>query len=165
MGTKAWPYGDDADRHDPLTALRIPVTGAHPMHRFIATFDRGSEARPTDREAAMLASYIEQYKVQHFGADGWYKRKLEEFPLDTDAVTRVFHKWGPDDWSYRVDTWKSGPFWVPASPGFRKYDEVNAWLAPLTLIQVMDRDKSMLTECPDPAWAQWKTDHPEVFGS
>lgn len=111
-----WPYGTDADEHDPLTKLRIPVTGAHPAWRYIATFDRDSEARPTDREAAQLASYIEQYKVHFFGADGWYKRKLEEKPLDVDAVTRIFHKWGEGDWSYRVDTWQYGPFWCRSPP-------------------------------------------------
>src|SRR5438128_3530974 len=124
--TAAWPFGTDADEHDPLTKLRIPVTGAHPMWRYIATFDRDSEARPTDLEAVQLASYIEQYKVYFFGADGWYKRKLEEKPLDVDAVTRIFHKWGDGDWSYRIETWTSGPFWVPMAPSSRggQYDTV-----------------------------------------
>lgn len=161
MAATDWPY--DADRDDPLTALRIPVTSYYPDWRYIACFDRESEARPTDAEAAMLASYIEQYKVYFFGADGWYKRKLEEKPFDTDAVTRIFHKWGPDDWGYRVTTWEYGPFWVPAAPRLRggRYDDTE--LGPLTLVQVMDRDKHMHTEYPDKAWAQWKTDHPDVF--
>lgn len=160
--TTDWPY--DADRDDPLTALRIPVTSAYPAWRYIATFDRESEARPTDAEAAMLASYIEQYKVYFFGADGWYKRKLEERPFDCDAVTRIFHKWGDDDWSYRVETWDRGPFWVPVGPNSRggKWDE--AKLGALTLEQVMDQDKHMHSEYPDKEWAQWKTDHPDVFG-
>jgi hypothetical protein len=157
-----WPY--DADEHDPLTALRIPVTSAYPSWRYIATFDRESEARPTDTEAAMLASYIEQYKVYFFGADGWYKRKLEEAPLDVDAVTRIFHKWGEGDWSYRIDTWTSGPFWVPMAPRSRggRYDTVK--LGPLTLVQVMDRDKHMHTEYPSKDWLEWKAAHPDVFG-
>lgn len=161
--TAAWPFGADAAEHDPLTKLRIPVTGTHPEWRYIATFDRDSEARPTDLEALQLASYIEQYKVYFFGADGWYKRKLEERPLDVDAVTRIFHKWGDDDWSYRIETWRSGPFWVPMAPRSRggQYDTVK--VGPLTLVQVMDRDKHMHTEYPSKKWAEWKAAHPEVF--
>ena len=156
-----WPF--DADRDDPLTKLRIPVTSFAPGWRYIAAFDRESEARPTDIEAAQLASFIEQYKVYFFGADGWYKRKLEEKPLDVDAVTTVFHKWGSDDWSYRVVTWQYGPVWVPVAPRLRgdRYDETK--LGPLTLVQVMDRVHHMHTEYPSKHWAEWKATHPEVF--
>ncbi|MGW0904935.1 hypothetical protein [Streptomyces sp. NPDC002853] len=162
--TKAWPYGGDADRDDPLTALRIPVTGTHPRWRYIATFDRQSEVRPTDAEALMLASYIEEYKVYFFGADGWYKAKLEEQPLDTDAVTRIFHKWADDDWSYRVVTWERGPFWVPCSPVLRGgfYDDTD--LGSHSLVQVMDRAHTIASDEPMTHWLEWKAAHPEVFG-
>ena len=161
MKTTAWPY--DADEHDPLTKLRIPVTGTHPGWRYIACFDRESEQRPTDLEATQLASYIEQYKVYFFGVDSWYKRKLEEKPFDTDAVTRIFHKWGDGDWSYRVDTWTSGPFWVPLAPRSRGGQYDAAKIGPLALVRVMDRDKHMHTEYPSKEWAAWKAAHPEVF--
>lgn len=167
MTATSWKY--DADRDDPLANLRIPVTSAHPDWRYIACFDRESEARPTDLEAAQLASYIEQYKVYFFGANSWYKRKLEEQPFDADAVTRVFHKWADDDWSYRVDTWQYGPFWVPLAPRFRGGEFAahlyadEAAIGPLTLVQVMDRDKHMHTEYPSKDWATWKAVHPEVF--
>lgn len=156
-----WPY--DADRDDPLTALRIPVTSAYPEWRYIACFDRESEQRPTDAEAAQLASYIEQYKVYFFGADGWYKRKLEQSPFDCDAVTRIFHKWGPDDWSYRVVTWRHGPFWVPVAPRLRggEYDYPKA-LGPMTLEQVMDRCHTIVDE-PMKHWTDWKAAHPDAF--
>jgi hypothetical protein len=163
MKTADWPY--DADREDPLTELRIPVTSAYPDWRYIACFDRESEALPTDREAAQLASYIEQYKVYFFGADGWYKRKLEEKPFDTDAVTRVFHKWGDDDWSYRIVTWTSGPFWVPVAPRSRGGQYDTAKLGQLSLVQVMDRDKHMHSAYPSKDWAAWKAARPEVFGT
>lgn len=156
----AWPY--DADQRDPLTKLRIPVTSAHPKLRYIATLDRDSEARPTDLEAAQLASYIEQYKVQFFGADGWYKRKLEEKPFDIDAVTRIFHKWGPDDWSYRIDTWVRGRYWLPVAPALRDREPDDLRSA-MTLERTMDYDKGMHTEYPNKAWADWKTERPEIF--
>lgn len=156
-----WPY--DADRTDPLTELRIPVTGQFPDWRYIACFDRESEARPTELEAAQLASYIEQYKVYFFGADSWYKRKLEEKPFDTDAVTRIFHKWGEGDWSYRVVTWEYGPFWVPEAPRLRGGQHDDAKVGTLTLVQAMDRDKHMHTEYPSRDWAAWKAAHPEAF--
>lgn len=159
--TAAWPFGADADQHDPLTKLRIPVTGQHPQWRYIATFDRDSEARPTDLEATQLASYIEQYKDYFF--NDWYKAKLMERPLDVDAVTRIFHKWGDGDWSYRVDTWQYGPFWVPVAPRLRSGQYDDAKIGPLTLVQVMDRDQGMHTEYPSKDWAVWKAAHPEVF--
>ena len=165
--TKAWPFGTDADEDDPLTALRIPVTGQFPMWRYVATFDRESEVRPTDTEAAQLASYIEQYKDYFF--NDWYKAKLLERPLDVDAVTRIFHKWGEDDWSYRVVTWEYGPFWVPLAPGLRNSDYAarlhadKPAVGPLALVQVMDRDHHMHTEYPSKAWAAWKADHSDIF--
>jgi hypothetical protein len=162
--TNDWPYGTDADRDDPLTALRIPVTGTHPEWRYIATFDRESEARPTDLEAQQLASYIEQYKVHFFGTDGWYKRKLEEKPLDTDAVTRIFHKWGPGDWSYRVVTWQYGAFWVPVAPRLRGGEYDNVKLPAMTLEQVMDRCHTIGDDKPMQHWLDWKAAHPETFG-
>lgn len=163
MTTTDWPF--DADRDDPLTKLRIPVTSFAPGWRYIAAFDRESEARPTDIEAAQLASFIEQYKVYFFGADGWYKRKLEEKPLDVDAVTTVFHKWGPDDWSYRVVTWEYGPFWVPVAPRLRCGRLDYGRLGALALVPVMDRVHHMHTEYPSKHWATWKASHPDVFGA
>jgi hypothetical protein len=158
MKTTDWPFGTDADRDDPLTALRIPVTGAHPQWRYIATFDRDSEERPTAAEARMLASYIEEYKEYFF--NDWYKAKLLERPLDVDAVTRIFHKWGENDWSYRVDTWQYGPFWVPVAPRLRggEYDYEKA-TGPMTLEQVMDRDHDIYPK----RWLEWKAAHPDVF--
>ncbi|MFE9777729.1 hypothetical protein ACFYPA_06180 [Streptomyces sp. NPDC005775] len=161
MAADTWPFGTDADCDDPLVALRIPVTGTHPMWRYIATFDRDSEARPTDAEAQRLASYIEEYKERWFNER--YKAKLMERPLDVDAVTRIFHKWGEDDWSYRVDTWEYGPFWVPVAPRMRGGQYDDAKVGPLTLVQVMDRDHSMHTKYPSKAWAAWKLTHAETF--
>lgn len=57
-----WPF-DDADQHDPLAALRIPVTGAYPHHGYLAAYAGQAEPllhwpRPDGAEAAALASYI-----------------------------------------------------------------------------------------------------------
>ncbi|PBC72295.1 MULTISPECIES: hypothetical protein [unclassified Streptomyces] len=162
MTAATWPFGTDADRDDPLTALRIPVTGTHPKWHYIATFDRGSEARPTDAEARMLASFIEEYKEYFFNDS--YKAKLLKRPLDVDAVTKIFHKWGDSDWSYRVVTWQYGPFWVPVSPRLRGGEFEYDLLPAHTLEQVMDRCHSMHTEYPSKHWAEWKASHPETFG-
>ncbi|MYY79687.1 MULTISPECIES: hypothetical protein [unclassified Streptomyces] len=161
--TKAWPFGTDADENDPLTALRIPVTGTHPRWRYIATFDRKSEARPTDAEARMLASYIEEYKEHWF--NDWYKAKLLERPLDVDAVTHIFHKWADGDWSYRVVTWEYGPFWVPVAPQLRGGDhDYLKVTGPLSLEQVMDRAHTLGSDEPMRHWLDWKNAHPEIFG-
>ncbi|WP_435609999.1 hypothetical protein [Streptomyces sp. C10-9-1] len=156
--TTPWPFGADADEHDPLTALRIPVTSWSPSWRYIAAFDRASEERPTDAEAAMLASYIEEYKEYFF--NDWYKAVLLQRPLDVDAVTRVFHKWGPDDWSYRLVTWRNGPQWAPPGPHFASsYSQ----RAPYRLEAVMDRIHTLGEDQPARRWQKWKASHPDVF--
>ncbi|GGK61668.1 hypothetical protein Sme01_03480 [Sphaerisporangium melleum] len=154
-----WPY--DADRDDPLTALRIPVTSAYPGWRYTACFDRESAARPTDLEAQQLASFIEEYREHWF--NDWYKAKLSQRPFDTDAKTVIFHKWAEGDWSYRRDSWEHGPFWVPVWPNLRGGEhDVKNWRAPLTLVQVMDRIHTICDE-PMKRWIDWKAAHPEVF--
>lgn len=156
--TVAWPFGDDADRYDPLTALRIPVTGSHPRRRYIAAFDRESQARPTDAEALVLASFIEEYKAFHF--NDWYKAQLLERPLDVDATTRIFHKWGEGDWSYRLATWQYGPTWSPVPPRLR-----DSASGALSLVEVMDRTHCFGADEPMPDWVEWKAAHPEIFGA
>ncbi|MEV7805064.1 hypothetical protein AB0O28_19145 [Microbispora sp. NPDC088329] len=155
-----WPY--DADRDDPLTALRIPVTSAYPRWRYTVAFDRESEVRPTDMEAAQLASFIEEHREHWFNET--YKAKLSERPFDTDTVTRVFHKWADNDWSYRVATWEHGPFWVPVFPCLRgtHLDDRPNWKAPMTLVEVMDRIFTF-SDGPMKRWLEWKAAHPEVF--
>lgn len=159
--TTEWEF--DADQHDPLTALRIPVTSAYPQWRYTATFDRESESRPTEAEARMLASFIEEYREYWFNER--YKARLSERPFDTDAVTRIFHKWSEGDWSYRIVTWECGPFWMPIPPRQRggEYDKTNG-LGPLTLEQVMDRIHT-ISDGPTKRWVDWKAAHPEVFGA
>jgi hypothetical protein len=161
--TTTWPY--DAAEHDPLTALRIPVATDHPDWKYIATFDRSSEARPTDAEAAQLASFIAEYKHYFFNAG--YIARLEEKPFDHDSatVTRIFHKWGEGDWSYRLRTWEYGPFWVPVAPWQRggKWDQ-SPLKAPLTLAQVMGRVHTIGDGEPMKHWVEWKAARPEVFG-
>ena len=143
-------------RHCPLTALRIAVTGAHPMWCFLVGFDRESAKRPTDAEAAMLASYLEQYKTYWYG-DGWYRGKLAERPLDVDGGANgvTFHKYGTDDWGYRRRTWQYPSGFMPAPPWAENRE------GPLTLEQVMDLAHSTWPE----RWLDWKAAHPEVFGS
>jgi len=170
--TAAWPFGADADEHDPLTKLRIPVvTSFNPGWKYIAAYidvdtsrySWGSAERPTDAEAAMLASFIEEYK-HHWFNDG-YKARLLERRLDVDSAcnTTVFIKYGTDDWGYRMCSWQSGPMYVPVGPkqrsGEHEYDKCPG---PLTLEQVMDRRHTIGDE-PMTHWTDWKKAHPEVF--
>ncbi|MDX3354707.1 hypothetical protein PV703_15615 [Streptomyces sp. ME01-24h] len=158
---EAWKY--DADENDPLTALRIPVTSEFPNFGYTACFDRESEARPTDAEAQMIASFIEEYQEHWFG-DGWWRQKMLALPFDLDCrTTTVFHKWADDDWSYRCVTWQYGPFWVPVAPRLRggEYDEKK--LPAMPLVQVMDRIHHVGTEYPSKHWLAWKDARPEVF--
>ncbi|MBD3004621.1 hypothetical protein [Streptomyces sp. 5-10] len=157
-----WPFGNDADQDDPLTKLRIAVTGRHPRWCYLVAFDRGSEARPTDAEAAMLASYLIEYKY-HWYNDS-YLRKLHRRPLDVDGGANgvIFRKYGVDDWGYRRQSWTHGPMYVPQSPKVRGVGLGRVGLGPLTLAQVMDHTHQNVDEV-SPRWLEWKAAHPEVF--
>lgn len=159
-----WPY--DADQHDPLTALRIPVTSHYPDWKYTACFHIDSEVRPTDLEARQLVSFIDEYR-EHWFNERW-KAKLAERPFDIDSgnPTWIFHKWADGDWSYRVSTWRYGPVWVPVFPNHRgtEYDDRPAWKAPMTLAQVMDQlRRSSSGDGVSARWLEWKLTHPDVF--
>ncbi|MFD5513687.1 exonuclease domain-containing protein [Streptomyces sp. NPDC127051] len=132
-------FGDDADRDDPLASLRIPVTSVSARWPYIACFDGGSERRPTDSEAGIPSSFIEEYKTYWFNKG--YRRKTSVRALDVDSGcnTTIFHKWADEGWSYRVDGQRRGPVWFPACPdrpGGRAHP-------PYTLVQLMDRIRSI----------------------
>jgi hypothetical protein len=172
MPAAVWPFGTDANENDPLTALRIPVvTSFNPEWKYVAAYidvDRscyswGSQERPTDAEAAMLASFIEEYKHHWFNES--YKAKLLKRPLDVDSGcnTTIFVKYGTDDWGYRLCSWERGPMYVPVSPKLRGGDYDYAKCpGPLTLEQVMDYRHTIVDE-PMQHWLDWKAAHPEVF--
>ncbi|MEQ7008378.1 hypothetical protein ABN028_19575 [Actinopolymorpha sp. B17G11] len=168
--THAWPFtdydgqADDADRNDPLTALRIPVTGSHPRFYYLAALDRDSEARPTYAEAAILASYIEYVRSGGWLYTGSAEAEMLEKPLDAIARhnTVVFHKYAEGDWSYRRISWRDGPLFVPTPP-FPGYIERTE--GPFTLGELLDR--RVCTFIPDDApsrhWVEWKAARPDVF--
>lgn len=167
----AWPFDTDAKQDDPLTALRVPVvTSFNPQWKYIAAYidvdiskySWGSTERPTDAEAAMIASFIEEYKHHWFRES--YHRELAKRPLDVDSGcnTTIFIKYGPDDWGYRRCSWEYGPLFLPASPKMRgNHPEMPG---PLTLEQVMDWCRSPGDE-PMLHWLKWKADHPETFST
>ena len=155
-----WPY--DAVQDDPLTALRIPVVrSAHPEWNYIGAFDGSSLERPTDAEAATLASFLSEY-VEHWYNDTW-KLKMAGRPFDIDGGANgvVFRMYGEDDWGYRRRSWSMGPLYVPQSPRLREIDRSE--LGPLGLVRVMDRCHTIVDEIM-PRWVEWKAQHPEVFG-
>jgi hypothetical protein len=160
-----WPY--DADQHDPLTAQRIPVVGsAWPSWFYIVAFDSGrlddEHHRPTDREVAMLRSFLDEVLS---GLTPWWRSEMAKRPYDIDggAAGVIFRKWGPDDWGYRRRTWEYGPTYVPAHPRIRARHEGS--VGPLDLERVMDRIYTFGDDKPISRWVQWKADHPEVFGT
>ncbi|MFI8872393.1 hypothetical protein [Streptomyces sp. NPDC055243] len=179
--TKAWPFGADAIQDDPLTALRIPVvTSFNPNWCYVAAYlgtnaDTGSDwsppwpfasaERPTDAEAQMLVSFLQEHRNYWFSNQG-YARKMDQRPLDIDSGwnTTVFIKYGPDDWGYRRCSWIYGPTFVPGPPNSRGTKYAHAkHPGPLSLEQVMDRRHTIVDEVM-PHWADWKTAHPTTFG-
>lgn len=159
-----WPFKHDADRDDPLTKLRIAVTSSHPQWYYLVAFDRESAERPTDAEAAMLASFLEQYKAYWYG-DNWFERKMAERPLDVDGGANgvVFRKYASDDWSYRRQSWTRGPMFVPQSPVMRERYPEEKPFGPLSLAQLLDHIHTSCNEV-SPHWTEWKARHPLVFG-
>jgi hypothetical protein len=161
MSETDWPY--DAERDDPLTALRIPVVGhAWPRWNYIVAFDSGrlddEQHRPTEHETRLLRSFLDEY-IAHWYNDRW-KEKLAERPFDIDGGANgvTFRKWGDNDWGYRRRTWDRGPTYVPEHPRVRGGKS----LGPLTLVQLMDHIHTICDE-PMPHWTNWKAAHPEVF--
>lgn len=175
MSATAWPFGTDAKEHDPLTKLRIPVvTCFNPEWHYVAaylgtsadtgnTFDPpwpfASKERPTEAEAQMLVSFLQEHRNYWFGNRG-YTSKMDQRPLDIDSGwnTTVFIKYGPDDWGYRRCSWQYGPTFAPGPPSKGTVREVG----PLSLVQVMDTVHTIVDDVM-PHWATWKADHPDVF--
>ncbi|MET9813211.1 hypothetical protein [Streptomyces sp. NPDC006355] len=171
--TQAWPFGTEAKQDDPLTELRIPVvTSFNPRWCYVAAYlgtntDVGSDweppwpfasaERPTDAEAQMLVSFLQEHRHYWFGNQG-YARKMDQRPLDIDSGwnTTVFIKYGADDWGYRRCSWTYGPTFVPEPPNFTDRR------GPLSLERVMDRCHSIGDETSQ-RWLDWKAAHPEVF--
>lgn len=150
-----WPFGFDADEDDPLTAHRIAVTSSHPGWFYLVAFDRDSEDRPTDAETALLVSYLGHYK-DHWYNDR-YRARLLERPLDVDGGANgvIFHKWGPDDWGYRKQSFTMGPLFWPGWDRERRY----------SLLELMDHMQTYGGDEPISHWQQWKADHAAVFAA
>lgn len=158
-----WPFEADADPDDPLTALRIAVTSSHPGWSYLVSFDRRSEARPTDLEAAQLRSFLDEYIDRWYNSS--YKAKLSRRALDVDggANGTVFHKYAEGDWAYRKQSWTSGPLFVPGPPRSVNEFAVERQLGPLTLQELMDLKHQYGAGEPNPRWKAWKAAHPDLF--
>lgn len=161
-----WPFGADADQHDPLTKLRIAVTGSHPGWYYLVAFDSESEARPTDAEAAMLASFLNEYKDHWYGQSG-FRRTMEERPLDVDGGANgvIFHKFGTGDWGYRRHSYTQGWTWSVVGPALRDHPDYrnNKNVGPYSLADLMDRIHTIGDDQPMQRWLNWKSAHAGVF--
>lgn len=148
----------DVDRKDPLVRLRIPVTSEHPVHSYIAVFDKDSPHRPTNREAYQLRSFIDQHMDHRFTTEEMEESLRNPFDVHVGVTPMIFHKYGVHDWGYRCRNWQTGTKFTPPSPRVP-----TRRMGPLSLVAVMD-----LIHGGDAAhadrWRQWKLDHPDVFG-
>ncbi|MGW4222940.1 hypothetical protein ACWEG1_05735 [Streptomyces bauhiniae] len=170
-----WPFGGDALVDHPLTLLRVPVVSSfNPQWRYIAAclgtptetgthhvppWPFASTDQPTSREAHMLASFIREHIAYSYNET--YQAKLARLPLDVVSgfPTRVFIKYGADDWGYRVTTWTSGPTFTPGPPDSPFPEDA----VRLPLEKVMDRAHTIGGR-PMQHWLDWKAAHPEIFG-
>lgn len=148
--TRTWLY--DADRDDPLTQLRIPVTGMWPERTYLLVFDRGSACRPDEAEARQLTSCLDYLRQAWFPEAE--RRRMLARPFDvnrwTDHATLVLRKYGSGTWAYRYTHWpEEVPFW-PVPPFCEQHIAV-------TLEQVLDKVRE------EEDWRRWKGDHPQEF--
>lgn len=159
-----WPFEQDADRDDPLTAHRIAVTSSHPRWYYLVAFDRESEARPTEQETAMLASYLEEYKERWYGQSA-FRKQMERRRLDVDGGANgvVFHKWAEDDWGYRRQSYEYGYTFSVVWPRQRATAPRGALAGPFSLLALMDRMHTFGGSEPSKPWTAWKAAHPDVF--
>lgn len=148
-----WPF--DADQHDPLAALRIPVVRTlWPGWKYevCLLIDESEDAlwrgfRPDEREVAQVLAELD-YRMAYYN-ESW-KAKMRRRPLDVDATTNTVLLWkrAPDgDWCYNRASWKTGPSVVP-DPG-----------TGLSLEQVLDLINDVIPE----KWTAWKAHYPQAF--
>jgi len=158
MADDDWPF--DADQHDPLARLRIPVTGAYPEHGYLAAYAGKAEPllnwpRPDDAEAAVLASYIGYLRGKY---TLHAQRRMLARPLDTgDLSALVFAKRGEGDWAYRRAHWTEGVFWWPLPEGCERGRRI-------ALVPLLDHVETSGGVTEAPGWEAWKAAHPDVFG-
>ena len=150
-----WAY--DADQHDPLAALRIPVVRSpYPGWSYevcVMIADPADDRtlwpslRPDDREIRQILAYLD-YRMNYYN-ERW-KAKMRRRPLDTDASTDtvILRKHPTGGWSHRRRSWQTGPVMVPAPTG-----DV------LTLEQLLDRINDVVPE----KWTAHKANYPEAF--
>jgi hypothetical protein len=156
FNSPSWPY-EDAEEHHPLTALRIPVTGAYPSHAYLIAFDRESEVLPTRAEAYQLVAFLDFVRE---GFNETWKQRLLSRPLDTDAGqnTAIFHKWGTDHWGYRRATHQYGPVFWPGRSESSNSDHR------FSLEALLDHIKGVAGETSS-RWEEWKSQYPTAFGA
>jgi hypothetical protein len=119
-----WPF--DADQHDPLAKLRIPVVrNAYPRWKYevcVVIIDPadtsldartfGPALRPDDREVKQILAELD-YRMAYYN-ESW-TAKMRRRPLDVDGSTNtlVLQKLAEGDWRYRRMSFEHGlwPFY------------------------------------------------------
>lgn len=153
--TQAWPF-EDADQHDPLAALRIPVVrNPYPHWKYevalvISEDDLwGPALRPDDAEVRQLTAFLE-YRMEYYN-EGW-KAKMRRRPLDVDGTTNTvtLMKRADGDWRYQKATWQHGPWPF--------YDMPQRF----TLETLLDHINDFGSK-PNQKWRAFKAAHPEAF--
>jgi hypothetical protein len=156
-----WPF--DANQHDPLAALRIPVvSNPWPGWKYeVALLINDEDSlyapalRPDEAEVRQIVAYL-GYRMEWY-REGW-RQKMRRRPLDVDSGTNtvILCKRAEGDWEYRRASWDHGPLMVGAPDG-----------TPLSLEALLDRinDFSGRGDQPNPRWTAWKAAHPEAFGN
>jgi len=159
-----WPF-DDADQHDPLAKLRIPVVRSpYPRWKYEVclivndpedrSFDPplwGVALYPDELEKLQLVAELE-WRMAYYN-DTW-KAKMRRRPLDVDGTTNtvILQKRAEGAWCYRRASWQHGPTMVPPWNSDER----------LTLEQLLDRINDYHDK-PNPEWRAFKAAHPEAF--
>lgn len=158
---ESWPF-DEADQHDPLAKLRIPVL-RHPYPRWkyevclviIDPADTSLDARtfgpalrPNDVEVKQILAELD-YRMDYYN-ESW-KAKMRRRPLDVDGSTNtlILQKLGEGGWRYRRMSFEHG-LWPFCNMTQR-----------FTLEALLDHVNNLVPK----KWAAWKARYPEAFGT
>lgn len=151
------PWLTDEEKARIQQEFKIPVDSFCPAMYWIASIDYTS-CMPTDHELRMIRSYIE-YSIRHTYNETYQEKILAKpLPAEGGHRTKIFRKGAR--WQHQENPTEG---WCFMRHGNECYWPV--WPAPRrSLTEILDYINDLGGELYKP-WVEWKTRHPDVFGT
>jgi hypothetical protein len=137
------------DHEVSLATLRIPnIASGFPDENFLLAFDGSSPQLPSEKEALIIASYID-YKRSWSSVTMQQRMLSEPYDVKPGFNTIVLHKKAANQWTFRRSSWTGK--WPPRG----------GWCS---LVELLDGEQSLGEPEPAVEWITWKTKRPWIFG-